>query len=109
MVVASDPQQSNLTKARIAAEHRSPNRICQVAPIFTPHLIHGSLDQHESATKRHLDRSSRSAQPTHVFSTPTTLRAMSVAIARIEHCAQLAMPAKSQHSLMTYDCSNPTV
>lgn len=68
-----------------------------------PHVIHGSLDQHESATKRHLDRSSRSAQPTHVFSTPTTLRAMSVAIARIEHCAQLAMPAKSQHSLMTYD------
>jgi len=36
MVVASDSQQSNLTKARIAAEHRSPNRICQVAPIFTP-------------------------------------------------------------------------
>jgi len=52
-----------------------------------PHLIHGSLDPHESAPKRHLDRFSRFLHsspvcPTHKQTdtgTQTTLRATSVA------------------------------
>jgi len=47
--------------ACIAAEHESLDRICQVAPIYTPIKLHGFLGPRQSAPplKRHLDRFNR--------------------------------------------------
>ena len=54
-----------MVTGRIAAEHRSLNRIREVTPIWT-HLTHGFLD-----SQRSLDRFSRFAWLTVVTSTQT--------------------------------------
>ena len=56
--------QSNLAKGRFTV--LSPLMAAPSNGGSGPHLIHGSLDQHESAPRQHLDRLSRFAQLTHV-------------------------------------------
>jgi len=68
-----------------------------------PHLIHGSLDLHESAPKRHLNLFSRfctaylcakhtDSQGHRQTGTQTTLRATSIVVGRITYCFKAMRP-----------------
>jgi len=51
--------QRNWTQGHIAAAHGLFRRIRQMAPMYTPDVIHPFLDPTESGLKRHLDQFSR--------------------------------------------------